>query len=131
MTPTKNQALEICLKDLRLSAILEEYGRQAISAEKNHWSYPQYLLSLTSMEGEARRVAKINRNRLASKLPGMKTKANLDLELFSPALRKRFADLCSGQFITKSENILAFGLPGVGKTHYLCAIAHELISQGF
>ena len=131
MMATKNQALEICLRDLKLSSILEEYGRQAIAAEKNNWSYPQYLLSLASIEGDARRNAKINRNRLASKLPATKTKANLDLDMFSTPLRKRFADLCTGKFIDKAENILAFGLPGVGKSHYLCAIGHELVSIGY
>ena len=34
-----------------------------------------------------------------------------------------------GHFVDRYENILAFGLPGRGKTHFLAALAHELILQ--
>ena len=38
--------------------------------------------------------------------------------------------LIDGSFLNRSENILAFGNPGSGKTHLLCAIGHELIAKG-
>ena len=38
-------------------------------------------------------------------------------------------ELCKGNFVDKAENILAFGLPGRGKTHLICAIGHELIKK--
>jgi DNA replication protein DnaC len=38
--------------------------------------------------------------------------------------------LINGSFLDRCENILAFGNPGSGKTHLLCAIEHELIRQG-
>ena len=34
------------------------------------------------------------------------------------------------QILKLSENILAFGNPGSGKTHLLCAIGHALIESG-
>jgi DNA replication protein DnaC len=37
--------------------------------------------------------------------------------------------LCNGDFADKGENVLAFGLPGRGKTHFCCAIGHELIRR--
>jgi DNA replication protein DnaC len=37
--------------------------------------------------------------------------------------------LLEGFFLDKTENVLAFGNPGTGKTHLLCAIAHELIQK--
>jgi DNA replication protein DnaC len=33
--------------------------------------------------------------------------------------------------VERAENVLAFGLPGRGKTHLLCAIGHELIHRGY
>jgi len=33
--------------------------------------------------------------------------------------------LPEGSFVDRTENILAFGRPGCGKTHLLCAICHE------
>ena len=38
--------------------------------------------------------------------------------------------LLAGDFVDRKENVLAFGAPGSGKTHLLCAIAHELVRQG-
>jgi DNA replication protein DnaC len=37
--------------------------------------------------------------------------------------------LLDGSFLERCENILAFGNPGSGKTHLLCAIAQELINR--
>jgi DNA replication protein DnaC len=37
--------------------------------------------------------------------------------------------LLEGSFVERSENVLAFGNPGSGKTHLLCAIAQELIQR--
>jgi len=38
--------------------------------------------------------------------------------------------LLEGNFTERSENVLAFGNPGSGKTHLLCAIGQELIHLG-
>jgi DNA replication protein DnaC len=38
--------------------------------------------------------------------------------------------LLAGDFVDRKENVLAFGAPGSGKTHLLCAIAQELVRQG-
>jgi len=38
--------------------------------------------------------------------------------------------LLEGSFIDRNENVLAFGNPGSGKTHLLCAIGQALIQQG-
>jgi DNA replication protein DnaC len=32
-----------------------------------------------------------------------------------------------GGFVERAENVLVFGLPGRGKTHFLCALGRELI----
>jgi len=38
--------------------------------------------------------------------------------------------LVDGSFLDRCENVLAFGNPGSGKTHLLCAIGQELIERG-
>jgi DNA replication protein DnaC len=35
--------------------------------------------------------------------------------------------LLEGGFVERAENILAFGLPGRGKSHFLSALGRELI----
>ena len=39
--------------------------------------------------------------------------------------------LCEGTFVERGDNVLAFGLPGRGKTHLVCAIGCELIQRGY
>ena len=46
-------------------------------------------------------------------------------------VQKQLATLCEGGFVERGENLLAFGLPGRGKTHLVCAIGHELIQRGY
>ena len=35
--------------------------------------------------------------------------------------------LAQGSFVERGVNVLAFGLPGTGKTHALCAVGHRLV----
>ena len=35
--------------------------------------------------------------------------------------------MCEGDFVDRAENVLAFGMPGGGKSHMICAIGHELV----
>jgi DNA replication protein DnaC len=48
------------------------------------------------------------------------------------ALRKgvQRATLCEGGFVECGDNLLAFGLPGRGKPHLVCAIGHEPMQRG-
>ena len=38
--------------------------------------------------------------------------------------------MLDGSFLSRTENVFAFGNPGSGKTHLLCAVGQELIYQG-
>ena len=44
-------------------------------------------------------------------------------------MRRTLPTLCEGGFVERAENLLAFGLPGRGKTHLVCAIGHELAKR--
>ena len=38
--------------------------------------------------------------------------------------------LAKGNFVERDINVLAFGLPGTGKTHARCALGHRLVEAG-
>ena len=65
-----------------------------------------------------------------SQLPATKTLATLKLHKLPTKVRRMLPRLCEGDFLDRATNVLAFGLPGRGKTHVLCAIGHELVRQG-
>ena len=82
------------------------------------------------LEVSERSRRRIERHFKQSSLPGEKTLATLDLDLLPAKVRRRVPSLCQGDFVHRAENVLAFGLPGRGKTHLLCAICHELVQRG-
>ena len=47
------------------------------------------------------------------------------------ALRQQRDHLAQGSFVERGVNVLAFGLPGTGKTHALCALGHRLVEAGW
>jgi DNA replication protein DnaC len=52
-----------------------------------------------------------------------------EMSRLSSMLAAQLNALLEGSFVERSENVLAFGNPGSGKTHLLCAIAQELIHR--
>ncbi len=100
-------------------------------ARGESWDYPEYLRRLCEVEWEARHGRKLERLLKGAKLPEGKTLAILDetklSQKLSQKLRRTLKQLIDGGFVERRENVIAFGLPGRGKTHYLSAVAHELI----
>lgn len=119
-----------CLKQLHMPTIRRSFEETADQARAESWSYEQYLLQLLNLECEVRRQNRISRNLRASKLPPSKTFENFDKKRLPAKVANHLNVLVNGSFLNRSENILAFGNPGSGKTHLLCAIGHELIEKG-
>jgi DNA replication protein DnaC len=118
------------LKNLHMPTIRRSYEEVADQARADVWSYEQYLLQLLNLECEVRWQNRISRNLRASKLPPSKTFENFDKKRLPAKVANHLNVLVNGSFLNRSENILAFGNPGSGKTHLLCAIGHELIEKG-
>jgi DNA replication protein DnaC len=118
------------LKQLHMPSMRGCYEQIADQARKEPLSYEQYLLELLKLECQARRQNRIDRNLRASKLPPSKTFDNFDKKRLPTKVAMHLNVLSDGSFLNRCENVLAFGNPGSGKTHLLCAIGHELIEQG-
>lgn len=118
------------LKSLHMPTMCRSYEETADQARAESWGYEHYLLQLLTLECEVRWQNRIARNLGASKLPPSKTFENFDKKRLPIKVANHLNVLIDGSFLNRSENILAFGNPGSGKTHLLCAIGHELIAQG-
>ena len=90
--------------------------------------FGQYLHHLAELEIEERRRRRLERFQRDSDLPAEKTLATLDRARLPSKVPKKLPDALRGGFVERAENVLAFGLPGRGKTHLVCAIGHELFS---
>lgn len=118
------------LKQLHMSSIRRCYEQVADQARKGTWTYEQYLLEVIKNECETRFENRVARNLRSSKLPLSKTFDNFDISRLPAKVRAHLSVLKNGSFLDRNENILAFGNPGSGKTHLVCAIGHELVVQG-
>lgn len=129
MATNQNELAPIAplLRDFRMTAMLGSLEELTQRARGESWDYPEYLRRLCEVEWEARHGRRLERLLKGSRLPEGKTLATLDETKFSANLRRTLAQLIEGSFVERCENVVAFGLPGRGKTHFLCAIGHELM----
>jgi DNA replication protein DnaC len=116
------------LKELHLPAMRACFEETARRAEKETLSYEQYLLELSVRECEQRRGNRMRRLLQDSGLPLEKSLENFDLKRMPARVSRQLKVLLEGGFLDRKENVLAFGNPGAGKSHLLCAIAQELIA---
>jgi len=126
-----NETLDMRLRALKLPAFVSQHAEVAAVAEKQGWSFGQYLDHLTEVECADRRTRKIERLLKQSGLPPEKTLGTLEEGRLPVKVRRQIPTLCEGGFVERAENVLAFGLPGRGKTHLLCGIAREIVEHGY
>jgi DNA replication protein DnaC len=107
--------------------VVEELLR---SATNENWSPEKFLGELLEQEMEGRHQRRIERLKDEAHLPVEKTLATFDQEHLPLRLRRLLPQLCTGEFVDRADNLLVFGLPGRGKTHFVAAVGHELINIG-
>jgi len=120
----------------RLQALCSEFRLPTIGAEvvprfeaDEHGSALETLLAVFELEASDRHERRVARLRRAAKLPAGKTWDTLDLSRFPAKLQQQLEELLTGHFVDRATNVLAFGLPGTGKTHAMAALADRLIEQ--
>src|SRR5439155_16231402 len=96
-------------------------------AERESWGYERLVRQLCESEAQDRHERRSSRLLKAARLPDGKTLGNLEEKLLPAKIRRLLPSLLEGHFVDRAENILAFGLPGRGKTHFLAALGRELI----
>ena len=121
--------LESSLKSLCLSGMRFYYEELARAAEEQTLRYEEYLLELVLKECEVRHNKRIARLLRDSKLPLEKNFDTFELKRLPLKLQHQVKALRDGSFVDRRENILAFGNPGSGKTHLLCALGLDLVHQ--
>jgi DNA replication protein DnaC len=124
---SKRQQRNDGLKDLRLPTIRGRVQEVAEKARSESLSYEEFLLELVEDERDVRRQHRIQRALRASKLPLEKTLEAFERKRLPPKVDAHVNVLLEGRFLDRCENVLAFGPPGSGKSHLLCAIGQELV----
>jgi DNA replication protein DnaC len=125
--PAKDESLALLLRAFHLTTMARMLPEALAQAQTQSWSHRELLLHLCENEAQERGTRLTERLLKASGLPPGKTLATLQEAALPESVRRQLPALLAGDFIERQENILAFGLPGRGKTHYLAALGRELI----
>jgi DNA replication protein DnaC len=123
----KEFSVEKSLRGFHLTTMAVLYEPTMLRAETEGWSHRQVLEHLCQSEADERDQRRIARLLAESGLPEGKTLGNLEETQLPIKIRRQLPSLLEGGFVSRSTNILAFGLPGRGKTHFLAALGRELI----
>ena len=107
-------------------------GAQSVArlTAAGHGGALETLLEVLEQEAEDRRQRRINKLRKESRLPAGKTWETFEHDRVPLSLQQQLGELADGNFVERGVNVLAFGLPGTGKTHALCAVGHRLVESG-
>lgn len=122
-----SDTLEMLFREFRLPTMAARCAEMLQSAETQNWGYRKLLQQLCEAEAADRRERKLERLLRESGLPPGKTIGNLQEGQLPAKVRRQLPTLLEGGFLNRAENLLVFGLPGRGKTHFLCALGRELI----
>ena len=122
-----SDALSILLRSFRLPTMAGIYAETLTQAEAGNWGYRKFLLHLCEAEASDRKQRRLERLLKQSGLPTGKTLGNLEENKLPLKIRRQLPSLLEGKFVDQGANLLAFGLPGRGKTHFLAALGRELI----
>ena len=121
----------------RVTTLLTTFGLATAAQEcvsrltrADHAAALPVLHEILDLERNARQHRRIDRLRRASRLPPGKTFGTLDATRFPAALMTRLHELAAGEFVDTATNVLAFGLPGVGKSHAMAALGQALVQAG-
>jgi DNA replication protein DnaC len=133
LTPATSpvESLGLMMRSLKLPAFARYAEEIAQKAEREGWTFGRYLHHLAELEIHERRRRRIERFIHESDLPREKTLATLKRSRLPAKVAKTLPTLCEGGFVERGDNVLAFGLPGRGKTHLVCALGHELVQRGY
>tara|TARA_A100001391_G_scaffold204441_1_gene200145 strand:+ start:11383 stop:12144 length:762 start_codon:yes stop_codon:yes gene_type:complete len=124
--------LPILLSTLRLPTVARLWPAIAETADQEGWPAARMLATLFEHELAERAARRIERHLAEARLPAGKTLDSFDFAAVPMVSKARITALSSGDsWLARGTNVLAFGPPGVGKSHLSAALGHALVEAGY
>ena len=124
-------SLDTMLKRLGLSTIQRILPELAPLAEKEAWSYQQFLERLVSEEIAQRTERRVANQVVKAKFPFHATIETFDFTFKSELKRQMLGRFLGPELIGDNRSLILEGPPGTGKTHICIAVAYKAIQNGF
>src|SRR6185503_12885738 len=100
-------------------------------AERERWSYQDFLTLLTTEEIAHRQQTRLARLTRRAHFPFLKTIDDFNFTYQSSLRLNVLGSALSPDFVTDGRSLIFGGKPGRGKTHLAVAIAYRAIQNGF
>jgi len=131
MSAVANGRLSLMLTELRLPTIKRLAADLCAQSDREGWPGQRLLEALLEHELAERETRRLDRHRAESGLSPDKRLSNFDFAAVPSVSKAQVMALAEGQeWLDRGANVLAFGPPGVGKSHLVCGLGHALIDAG-
>lgn len=122
--------INIFLKQLRLSHIMEQLSARNREAIERKMPYPEFLSLLLQDEIVGRETTKFKNRIRRAAIRVDKNLESFDFDFNPKVNRAQIEELATCRFITEKAPVLIVGPCGTGKSHLAQALAHCAIRQG-
>jgi DNA replication protein DnaC len=119
------------LKRLHLANARRCWRELVVRAEKEEWTYQDFLAILVGEEVAQRQQTRVQRLCRRATFPFLKSIDDFDFTFQSTVKLSLLGSALSADFLTEGRNLVLTGKPGRGKTHLAVAIAYRAIQNGF
>jgi DNA replication protein DnaC len=126
---TELERLKDQLKRLSLHTVAAIFEEETEKAVKSQMSYTAFLARLMDEEVVAKTDRSINARIAKARFPAIKTLEAFDFAFQSAVPTARIRELAELGFLSRAENIVFVGPPGVGKTHLAIALALKACAE--
>jgi DNA replication protein DnaC len=123
--------LEPLFRRLNLANTRRIYPEVADRAEKENWSYRDFLAVLLAEEVAHRKQTRLQVFTRKAHFPFFKTIDEFDFSLQASLRQPLFASYLGPDFVTEGRSLILYGKEGRGKTHLAVAIGYRAIQNGF
>jgi len=115
---------------LHLPVIGDLAEQLADQARSEHWSCEEYLAALLGRQLASREAHGATTRLRRAHFPRTCTLEDFNFDYQPSAPRDLIAHLATGPFVTKADNVIFLGPPGVGKTHLAIALGIKATQAG-
>src|SRR6266699_3301453 len=119
------------LKRLHLANTRRGWRELVQRAERDEWSYRDFLALLVAEEIAHRQQTRVGRMVRRARFPFLKTIDDFNFSHQSTVRLSLLGSALAADFVTEGRCLILSGKPGRGKTHLAVAIAYRAIQNGF
>ena len=123
--------LEPLFRRLNLAHTRRIYRDVADRAEKENWSYRDFLALLLAEEVAHRKQTRLQRFTRKAHFPFFKTIDEFDFSLQTTLRQSLLGSYLGPDFVIEGRSLILYGKTGRGKTHLAVAIGYRAIQNGF